>query len=162
MIFWLSSGKIDALTRPSIIILLAMRMLSGSLLPFVIPDEVNFYRRCHRPQALGYALCDGDTGPMTFHVSVELPMTFDVVDQRIEIGQLTPYNQRLAQNGRSSPYSLLAGAAAGGAGSAGGGVVGGGGGAGAGAAWGCDSALRSKAFTGLNKQRRSGCIDGVG
>jgi hypothetical protein len=69
-------------------------------------------------------------------------MAFNVVDQRIEVRQFTPYNQRLAQNGRSSPYSLLAGAAAGGAGSAGGGVAGGGGGAGA--AWGCDSALRSK------------------
>ena len=110
----------------------------------VVPDEVNLYGRCHRPQALGYALCDGDTGPMTFDVSVELPMAFDVVEQAVEIGQLTPYNQRLAQNGRSSSYSLLAGAAAGGAGSAGGGVGGGGGGAGAGAAWGCDSALRSK------------------
>ncbi len=110
----------------------------------VVPDEVNLYGRCHRPQALGYALCDGDTGPMTLRAGVELPMAFDVVEQAVEVRQLTPYNQRLAQNGRSSSYSLLAGAAAGGAGSAGGGVGGGGGGAGAGAAWGCDSALRSR------------------
>ena len=116
----------------------------GVFTAVVVPDEVNLYGRWHRPQALGYALCDGDTGPMTLRAGVELPMAFDVVEQAVEVRQLTPYNQRLAQNGRSSSYSLLVGAAAGGAGSAGGGVGGGGGGAGAGAAWGCDSALRSR------------------
>ena len=90
MIFWLSSGKIDALTRPSIIILLAILMLSGSLRPLVVPDEVQHHGRCHRPQALGYALCDGDTGPIFLRLGVELPMAFDVVEQAVEVRAAYP------------------------------------------------------------------------